>query len=247
MEIKKVEGIILTETNYSESSKILNVLTKEYGLIGMISKGCRKAKSRLRSVSTKFIYGDFHIYYKEDGLSTLIDVDLKNSFSNIMTSIDKITYLSYIAELTNQVMKQTEENLFGLFISAITKIEEDMDPEIITDILEMKYLDVLGITPVIDGCSLCGSDEDIVTINVDAGGYICKDCYTNEKIYNEKTIKLLRMFYYVDIDKISKLSIHDDIKREITEFLEDYYDKYTGLYLKSKKFIKDLKKISSKN
>ena len=246
MEIKKVEGIILTETNYSESSKILNILTKDYGLIGVISKGCRKVKSKLRSVSTKFIYGNFHIYYKENGLSTLIDVDLINSFTNIMTSIDKITYLSYLSELTNQVMKQTDDNLFKLFISAILKIEEGMDPEIITDILEMKYLDVLGITPVIDGCSLCGNDEDIVTIDVDSGGYVCKDCYTNQKIYSDKTIKLIRMFYYVDIEKISKLSIHDDIKKEISEFLEDYYDKYTGLYLKSKKFIKDLKKITTK-
>ena len=44
MKIETLEGIILSETNYSESSKILNVLTKEYGLIGVISKGCRNIK-----------------------------------------------------------------------------------------------------------------------------------------------------------------------------------------------------------
>ena len=64
MKIEKVEGIVLTETNYSESSKILNVLTKEYGLIGVISKGSRNLKSKLRGVSRKLVYGTFHIYYK---------------------------------------------------------------------------------------------------------------------------------------------------------------------------------------
>ena len=54
MEIKKLEGIVLSETNYSESSKILNVLTKENGIIGVMSKGCRKIKSPLRS---GFIFG----------------------------------------------------------------------------------------------------------------------------------------------------------------------------------------------
>ena len=49
MKIESIEGIILSETNYSESSKILNVLTKEYGLIGVISKGCRNMKSKLRN------------------------------------------------------------------------------------------------------------------------------------------------------------------------------------------------------
>ena len=45
MKIESLEGIILTETNYGEASKILNVFTKEYGLIGIMSKGCRKIKS----------------------------------------------------------------------------------------------------------------------------------------------------------------------------------------------------------
>lgn len=245
MKIEKVEGIVISETNYSESSKILNLLTREFGLIGVISKGCRKTKSKLRSVSTKFIYGYFHIYYKEDGLSTLIDVDLIDSFKNIRSDIKKITYLSYITELTYQVAKQTDDNLFSLFIESVKKIEEKIDEEIITNILEIKLLDVLGIMPVIDGCSLCGSSEDIVTINVDDGGYVCKDCITNEKIYSDKMIKLIRMFTLVDISKITKLSIHDEVKRELNEFIDMYYEKYTGLYLKSKSFIKDLRKIEN--
>ena len=51
MKIESFEGIVLSETNYSESSKILNVLTSEYGLLGIISKGCRNLKSKLRGVS----------------------------------------------------------------------------------------------------------------------------------------------------------------------------------------------------
>ena len=39
MEKVKVKGIVIGDTNYSESSKILNVFTKEYGIIGIISKG----------------------------------------------------------------------------------------------------------------------------------------------------------------------------------------------------------------
>ena len=69
------EGIVLTETNYSESSKILNVLTKDLGIIGVMSKGCRKVKSNLRVVSNKLTYGDFNIYYKKNTYN-----DIKNIF-----------------------------------------------------------------------------------------------------------------------------------------------------------------------
>ena len=52
-----VEGIILNETNYGETSKILNILTKEYGYISVMSKGSRTLKSRLRGISMRLVYG----------------------------------------------------------------------------------------------------------------------------------------------------------------------------------------------
>ena len=37
--IETVEGMIVSVIPYKESSKILNVFTKEHGLIGMMAKG----------------------------------------------------------------------------------------------------------------------------------------------------------------------------------------------------------------
>ena len=45
------------------------------------------------------------------------------------------------------------------------------------------------------------------------------------------------MFYYVDISKIEKLEISENIKKELNMFIDDYYDRYSGLYLKSKQFL----------
>ena len=112
------------------------------------------------------------------------------------------------------------------------------------NILELKYLYYLGVMPVIDKCASCGRKTGIVTLSSYRGGYVCQNCYQNEFIVSNKTIKLIRMFYYVDILKISKLDISNKSKVEINNFLDDYYDRYTGLYLKSKNFIKNLQKIS---
>ena len=244
MKIESIEGIVLSETNYSESSKILNVLTKEHGLIGIMSKGCRNMKSKLRAASRKLIYGTFHIYYKENGLSTLIGVDIINSFSNTMMDLEKISYASFILELSSQVVKQTEESeVFDLLKDSLIKIEEGLNPMAITNILELKYLGYLGVSPSIDACAHCGSNKQIITLSSDAGGYICKECYQNEPIVSEKTIKMIRMFYYVDIKNITKLDVSKEISSEINRFLDDYYDRFTGLYLKSKDFIKKINQI----
>ncbi len=242
MKIEKVTGIVIGDTNYSESSKILNVYTKEYGKIGIISKGCRNLKSTLRSVSSKLTYGYFNIYYKDNGLSTLISVDIINEFLNIKKDLSKIGYATYLVDLTNQVLKESDDKeIFTLIISGLIKINEGFDPMIITNIIELKYLKFLGVMPILDSCVSCGNNNNIVTISADHGGYLCKNCWTNEYIADDKTIKLIRMFNYVSLDKIKELNILDKNKYEINKFLEDYYSKYTGLYLKSKDFLKQLR------
>ncbi len=242
--MEEVEGIIVSETNYSETSKVLNIMTKEHGLIGVMAKGCRSLKSPLRSVSSKLTYGKFMIYYKRDKLSILTEVNIINPFKNLQLDITKISYAAYLLELSEQVIKQNNsQDVLKLLIAALTKIDEGFDPLVIMDILELKYLEYLGVMPVIDSCAVCGQKTGIVTLSSYRGGYVCKNCYTNEKMVSEKTIKLLRMFYYVDITKISKLELSEQAKNEINMFLDDYYDRYTGLYLKSKKFIRDLQKI----
>jgi len=245
LKIVDVDGLVLQDTNYSESSKILNVFTKEYGLIGVISKGSRNVKSKLRSVSRKLIYGTFHIYYKENGLSTLISVDIKNSYSNIISNLTSISYASYVIDLVRQVIRENNSSdIYDLVIATLNKIDEGLDPLVLTNILELKLLEYLGVKPSIDSCSICGSVNNIVSLSSSNGGFLCKNCYSTDLITSEKTIKMIRMYYYVDISKISKLDVSEEVKKDINLFLDDYYDRYTGLYLKSRKFIKDLEKLN---
>lgn len=236
--IECVSGIVLNDVNYSESSKILNVLTKEYGLIGIISKGCRNMKSKLRGVSRKLVYGKFHIYYKKEGLSTLISVDLINSYSHLVSNLTSVSYATYLLELSEQVVKQSDcLEIFDLLRSGLDKINEGFSPLVIANILELKYLDYLGVRPNIDCCGMCGSNKNIITLDSEVGGFICSNCYTNGYVVKEITIKLIRMFYYVDLEKISKLDIKIENLKEVNYFLEEYYERYTGLYLKSKKML----------
>lgn len=242
--ITKVEGFIVSEVSYGETSKVINVLTKEYGLIGIMCKGVKSMKSRLRALTLRFTYGFFYIYKKEGKLSLLKDVDVISTFPTIHSDIILISYLNYLTELTQQVYKESQEpQIFPMFLEVIKKIDNGLNPLILTNILEVKYLDFLGVGLNLDECISCGSKNNIITINPDMGGYLCKSCVKEEKIVNIKTVKMLRMYYYVDIKSISKLEISSNVIDEINQFLNRYYDRYTGMYLKSKEFLQKIEKI----
>ena len=236
----EVEGFILSETPYGETSKIINVLTKEKGLIGIMAKGAKSMKSSLRASTQVFTYGVFSIYFKDGKLSTLANVDIINPLKNIRSDLTKISYLTYISELTSQVIKQTNEDIFDIFINIVLKMEDNLDPVILTNILELKYLPLLGVGLNLDSCIKCGNKTNIVTIDASYGGLICKDCYQNELIVDKKVIQLIRMYYYVDIKSISSINVKQEYKQTINKFISDYYDSFTGLYVYSKRFLEQL-------
>ena len=221
--IRKVEGIVIKETDYKETSKIINIFTKE-GIIGILAKGAKRLKSPFVGATSKLTYAHFHINYKENSMSTLIEVDIIDTLKNLKKDITKISYASFITDLTYQVYKHENNNsLYELYKSSIIKINEGYDPLVITNILELKYLDYLGIRPIISKCVICGKDEKIISL---------------------KALKLIKMFYYIDISKISKTDISANVKKEINTFIDEYYDRYAGLYLKSKSFLNNLSKAN---
>lgn len=240
--IEKVEGIIIKEASYSETSKLITLITKEHGVINLLAKGAKTLKSSLRSMTTVLTHGYFNIIYKEQRLSTLKEVDIIDYYKNIKKDITKISYATYILDLTEQVMRQTNnDQVFDILVSSLKKIDQNINPLVITNILELKCLNYLGVMPILDRCASCGN-ESIITISADYGGYLCKNCRTNQTITDKKTLKLIRMYYYIDIDKIEKIDISKQIIEEINFFLTAYYERYTGLYLKSKSFIEKLSK-----
>ena len=242
--LEEVTGIVVSEQTYGEKSKIINLLTREKGIIGIMVKGGRSLKSPLRSVTGKLTYGTFNIFYKKDKLSNLNEVTIIDNFTNLKKNIELISYASYLTDLAYQVYRQKiDSTIFDNLISALTKINEGMNPEVITNILELKYLDNLGVLPILDECVECGSKDNIVTLSSSRGGYLCKNCRVNEPLISKKAIKLVRMYYYVDINKIDNISLDKSIIEEINNFLDDYYERYTGIYLKTKSFLKNLKNI----
>lgn len=240
MEIISIDGIVINTLKCGESSKIINILTKEKGVIGVIAKGALKEKSKLRVISNNFTYANFQIYYKENKLGTLVSADIKNDFLNIKSDIIKFGYMGYLTDLAKSVSKETQSaNVYDILINSLLKIEEGLNPKVITNIAEIKYLPYLGVGLNLDGCTVCGLTS-VVSMSMSKGGYVCAFHKTTEKPMSESVLKMFKAYYYIDISKITELNIKENVINEIDNFLNHYYKEYTGLYLKSKAFLDNI-------
>lgn len=238
---KCVEGIILYITPFKESSEILQVLTKEYGLIGLLCRGSKKIKSKFLNKTRLYNYARFYIQYKETGLSLVNEIDVIDYFTYFHQDITLITFLSYLGSLTYQVVKQDNNNeILELLLSILKKMAAGFDPLVLTNILEIKYLKYLGINLNLLSCIKCGSKDHIKTLNGTAGGLICNNCYQNEYVVSPKTIVIIKNYMHIDVQKIKEIHISPLVKMEINLFLSNYYETFTGLYVKNKELLNKL-------
>lgn len=236
--IEKVDGIVIKETPYKDTSKIIEVFTKKYGVISIIAKGAKRIKSPLFTGTTYLSYSSFCISKKN--VSTLRSVDVICSFKNILKDIKNLAAASYLIGLSVQVYKQSnEQDIFGILVSSLGKINEFINPLGIVNIVEMKYLKYLGVEPNLDRCTVCGSC-DIASLSIDHGGFLCSNC--SEVRMNSKLLKLIKAYYCVDIIKIDKLDVNKEIMLELDRFISEYYEKHTGVFLNQKKFFLDMYK-----
>lgn len=238
MEKVTIEGIVLNVTNYGETSKILNILSREYGYISVISKGSRNIKSRLMGISLKLVYANFTINYKPRGISILIEGSVINSFKYIMTDLKKMNYANFLVELTKSILKDNNnKEIFEDLKNCLLKINESFNPSLLTNIFLIKLLNFLGVKPNFSECIICGN-TNVLTYDFKTGGMVCNHCYNDTHIFQSNTLKLLKLFQSVDISKIDKLNISSlEVQREINDFINEYYETYTGIYLfKREKF-----------
>ncbi len=67
--VETIQGIVLKNSDYQEKSKILQVFSKEHGLIGVYLKGANNFKSSTFAISQPISTAFFNINYSS-GLSS---------------------------------------------------------------------------------------------------------------------------------------------------------------------------------
>ena len=237
MEVE-VEGIVLKDTLYGESSKIIQVLTKEYGLVSIIAKGASSYKNSLRSLTLPFLYAKFKINYKKDKLSTLKGGNILNLYGSKANDIKVYAYISYICELAYKVLQENnDKDIFVITKNALDKVTSGFNYNVIKNIVEFKCLDYIGIRPDFSICHKCFNHNDFYALDGKIGGFICKNCYTNEKVVPKNFDKILNRYQNVDISEINEIKISKENEIIVNEFLKEYYETFSSIHLNSENLI----------
>ena len=185
MASEKSLAIVLRVTEYSETSCIVNLLTREFGRIGAIAKGARRPKSPFSAAIDVLAVCQIVFINKPSALSILTEAKLERRFRAGETDLKRLYAGYYVIELIRTLTDEGDRapELFDLTQEMLVQLDEgnfsenEMNHQLLQ--FELSLLDLLGQLPMLTRCVSCGREKTMlseVNFGLNAGGVLCQTC-----------------------------------------------------------------------
>ena len=173
------QGLVLRETDYKETDKILTVLTPDEGKMTVNARGCRKKNSPLAAAAQLLVYSDMTLFDYQERYS-MNEANSLNQFWGVRSDLEKLALGSYFAEVAEAVAEEgvVTPGLLPLVLNSLYALDKlSKPPALIKACFEMKLMCLVGYEPLADACAVCGAENPPdPRLNLSAGVLHCAAC-----------------------------------------------------------------------
>jgi len=246
-EMIKTKALVIHSIRWHETSKIVTLFSREFGLIKAIARGVFRKNSPLagRLETLNLILAI--ISFKETReLQIITTADLLESFPSIKSDWQRLPYALAILELIQKVIHPAhkDEVFFDFVVQMIRAISLTKTPLVVLWYFLLKLSSYLGFKPDLDQCSICQKKnfKDGVFFILQKGGLVCMDC-ANQALHQlkltEYDLSFLQKLQTFPYKKIHELDTKFGFSVDFTTMLLQYLNVHLGhpLRLESLKMI----------
>jgi DNA repair protein RecO (recombination protein O) len=187
MAAEKTLALVLRVIDFSETSAVLTLFTRDFGKIQALAKGARRPKGPFESaLDLLAVVRIVFLHKSSEALDLLTEAKLERRFRVGQAGLAGLNAAYYIAELLRELTHDNDPHpeLFDAAqraLEALGSAKEDL-PHVLSEHVfrfEVFALTVLGHMPSLDACAECGraiEPNGRVAFGHTAGGVLCPDC-----------------------------------------------------------------------
>ena len=200
MSSEKATALVLRVIEFSESSSIVTLFTREFGKVRGLAKGARRPKSSFESaLDLLSLCRIVFLRKSSDSLDLLTEAKLERRFRAAGRDLSSLYAAYYVAELLAELTDDGDPHpeLFDAACQALAALGALGSP-VATVLLrfELNALRLLGHMPLLDACVECGrevDDERRVAFGQLAGGVLCPRCRPGKRQVVSMSAAALRL------------------------------------------------------
>jgi DNA repair protein RecO (recombination protein O) len=186
MSTEKAAAIVIRTVEFSETSLVVTLFTREFGKIGALAKGARRLKNPFESALDLLALCRIVFLHKtSDALDLLTEAKLLRRFRPIKRNLAGLYAGYYVAELLDRLTDEDDPHpeLFDLADETLAALEQAGTAKWVVR-FELGALRILGLMPSLDCCAECGAatvPAGRVAFGQLDGGVLCPNCRTGKK------------------------------------------------------------------
>ena len=182
MAVYKSKGIVLRSIRYGEADRILDLYTRDAGLVSAIAKGIRRTKSRFGARLEPLSCVDFVAYHGRT-LDTLTQAEVLRSFHAVREDLARFEAAAGMVGSVRALSggDEADRRVFNLLYHGLDALESRDDGfEAVEAAFGLKLSILAGYAPQLDVCLGCAVDLDEASEPLyfapDLGGVLCSEC-----------------------------------------------------------------------
>ena len=207
------DAILIHRAEYREVDRMITLFSPEHGRIDAVARGCRRGKSPLLAGTEMFVFGEYELS-EGGGRYSLARCTVRESFEGIRYDVDRLTHAVYCTSLADAAALpgQPAREIFVLLYKALTHLAySDLPPALLSSAFEMRYMPLMGYTPVMDRCVLCGAPVDgECRFDAARGGVVCARCPSSAPRLSGGARRIILRAAQTDYNLVPKLDGHPD-------------------------------------
>jgi len=200
MSSEKATALVLRVVEFSETSSIVTLFTREFGKVRGLAKGARRPKSSFESaLDLLSLCRIVFLRKSSDSLDLLTEAKLERRFRAAGRDLSSLYAAYYVAELLAELTDDGDPHpeLFDAACQTLAALGALGSP-VATVLLrfELNALRLLGHMPQLDACVECGrevNNEQRVAFGQLAGGVLCARCRPGKRQVVSMSAAALRL------------------------------------------------------
>ncbi len=176
MTLVRDDALVLRTHKLGEADRIVVLLGAEEGKVRAVAKGVRKTTSRHGARLEPISHVRVQLYRGRE-LDTVTQVQTIDAFAAIRSDLDRLARAAVLVEATEGATLDREPDpaIYRLLLGALRTMESADRPLLVAGFL-FKLLLLDGVAPIVDRCVGCDGTDDLVALDLDAGGVRCRSC-----------------------------------------------------------------------
>ena len=187
MSSEKTLALVLRTIEFSETSYVVTLFTRDFGKVRALAKGARRPKGPFEAALDLLGLCRIVLLRKSsDALDLLTEAKLERRFRPAGGELSNLYAAYYIAELLNELTDEGDPHpeLFDAADTALAALRFEGNADAVVLRFELTALRVLGHLPSLRNCADCGKPvppAPRTPFSQIAGGVLCTGCRSGKR------------------------------------------------------------------